>query len=179
MFTENEMTASQLFQSSVDEHKIKGMGLLQSSIAPLPFSENDAAFSKLKGRPMWAALNIHKQEISLVLKAHRQVLRAAFQYCLTISLSDPKDMDVLKEQCNKLDLRLSAVEEFQPSGEAAQVFFSEKPEDNTKLMRFSPIVYIGNTLAMLGQQEDPLIAASLCCGILPVSYTHLRAHETV
>ena len=48
---------------------------------------------------MWAALNIHKQEIGLVLKAHRQVLRAAFQYCLTISLSDPKDIDVLKEQC--------------------------------------------------------------------------------
>ena len=33
-------------------------------------------------------------------------------------------------------------------------------------MRLSPIVYIGNTLAMLDQQEDPLIAASLCCGIL-------------
>ena len=85
MFTENEMTASQLFQSSVDEHKIKGMGLLQSSIAPLPFSENDLTFSDLKGRPMWAALNIHQQEIGLVLNAHRQVLRAAFQYCLTIS----------------------------------------------------------------------------------------------
>ena len=166
VFTEDEMAASQLFQRSVDEHKIKGIGLLQSSIAPLPFSENDGAFSKLKGRPMWAALNIHKQEISLVLKAHRQVLRSAFQYCLTISLSDPKDINVLKEQCSKLDLRLSAIEEFQPSGEATQVFFSEKLEDNATLMRLSPIVYIGNTLAMLDQQEDPLIAASLCCGIL-------------
>ena len=166
VFTENEMTASQLFQSSVEEHKIKGMGLLQSSIAPLPFSENDVNFSDLKGRPMWAALNIHQQEIGLVLNAHRQVLRAAFQYCLIISLSSPKDIDVLKEQCSKLDLRLSAIEEFQPSGEATQVFFSEKLEDNATLMRLSPIVYIGNTLAMLDQQEDPLIAASLCCGIL-------------
>ena len=166
VFTEDEMAASQLFQRSVDEHKIKGIGLLQSAIAPLPFSENDPAFSKLKGRPIWAALNIHEQEISFVLKAHRKVLRAAFQYCLPISLSDPKDINLLKEQCSKLELRLSTIEEFQASGEASQVFFSEKPEDNIKLMRLSPIVYIGNTLAMLDQQEDPLIAASLCCGIL-------------
>ena len=61
--------------------------------------------SELKGRPMWAALNIHKQEISLVLK-HIDKYYGSFQYCLTISLSDPKDIDVLKEQCNKLDLRL-------------------------------------------------------------------------
>jgi len=166
VFTENEMTASQLFQSSVDEHKIKGMGLLQSSIAPLPFSENDVTFSDLKGRPMWAALNIHQQEIGLVLNAHRQVLRAAFQYCLTISLSSPKDIDVLKEQCSKLDLRLSAVEDIQTPGEATQVYFSKEPVNNIKLMRLAPIVFNGNTLAMLDQQKDPLIAASLCCGIL-------------
>tara|TARA_B100001248_G_scaffold242682_1_gene210397 strand:- start:234 stop:1268 length:1035 start_codon:yes stop_codon:yes gene_type:complete len=166
VFTENEMTASQLFQSSVDEHKIKGMGLLQSSIAPLPFPENGVTFSNLKGRPMWAALNIHQQEIGLVLNAHRQVLKAAFQYCLTISLSSPKDIDTLKEQCSKLDLRLSVLEEIQTPGEATQVYFSKEPVNNIKLMRLAPIVFNGNTLAMLDQQKDPLIAASLCCGIL-------------
>ena len=166
VFAENEMTASQLFQSSVDEHKIKGMGLLQSSIAPLPFPENDVNFSDLKGRPMWAALNIHQQEIGLVLNAHRQVLRAAFQYCLTISLSSPKDIDVLREQCRKLDLGLSAVEDIQTPGEATQVYFSKEPVNNIKLMRLAPIVFYGNTLSILDQQEDPLIAASLCCGIL-------------
>ena len=51
VFTENEMAASQLMQNSLDEHKIKGIGLLQSSIAPLPFSENNSIFSILKSRP--------------------------------------------------------------------------------------------------------------------------------
>ena len=166
VFTENEMTASQLFQNSVDERKIKGMGLLQSSIAPLPFLENDNFFSILKGRPMWAALNIHKREIDFVLQAHRQVLRAAFQYCLTISLSNPKTEGVLKEHCDKLDLRLSTIEETQTPSEATQVYFSKKPSNNVKFMRLAPIVFNGNTLAMLDQQKDPLIAASLCCGIL-------------
>ena len=166
VFTENEMTASQLFKGSVDGHRIKGIGLLQSSIAPLPFSENNSVFSILKGRPMWAAVNIHEREINFVLKAHRQVLRAAFQYCLTISLSSPEDIDVLKEKCSKLDLRLSAVEDIQTPGEATQVYFSKEPVNNIKLMRLAPIVFNGNTLAMLDQQKDPLIAASLCCGIL-------------
>ena len=166
VFTENEMAASQLFQNSVDEQKIKGMGLLQTSIAPLPFSENDSVFSILKGRPMWAALNIHEREIDFVLQAHRQVLRAAFQYCLTISLSNPKTESVLKEHCNKLDLRLSSFEEAQIPGEATQVYFSNKPINNVTFMRLAPIVFNGNTLSMLDQQEDPLIAASLCCGIL-------------
>ena len=52
VFTENEIVASQLFQSSVEKHKIKGMGLLQSSIAPLPFLKTDAIFSILKRRPL-------------------------------------------------------------------------------------------------------------------------------
>ena len=166
VFTENEMAASQLFQNSVDEHKIKGMGLLQSSRSPLPLSGNNCVFNVLKGRPMWAALNIHEREIDFVLKAHRQVLRAAFQYCLTISLSSAKTEGVLREHCNKLDLRLSAVEDIQTPGEATQVYFSKEPVNNIKLMRLAPIVFNGNTLAMLDQQKDPLIAASLCCGIL-------------
>ena len=183
IFTENEMAASQLFKNSVDEHKIKGMGLLQSSIAPLPFSKNDSVFSILKGRPMWAALNIHEREIDFVLKAHRQVLRAAFQYCLTISLSNPETEGVLKEHCSKLDLRLSAFEEIQTPGEATQIYFSKEPTNNIKLMKLAPIVFNGNTLETLDQQEDPLIAASLCCGILhgpntnayPIEYKGLNS----
>ncbi len=166
VFTENEIVASQLFQSLVEKHKIKGMGLLQSSIAPLPFLETDAIFSNLKGRPMWAALNIHEREIELVLRAHQQVLKAAFQYCLTISLSNPKLEGILKEHCSKLDLRLSVIEENKTPDEATQVYFSKQPEDNIKFMRLSPVVFYGNTFAVLDQQEDPLIAASLCCGIL-------------
>ncbi len=177
VFTENEMAASQLFQNSVDEHKIKGMGLLQSSISPLPFSENNCGFNVLKGRPMWAALNIHEREIDFVLKAHRQVLRAAFQYCLTISLSNPKTEGILKEHCSKLDLRLGAAEDIQTSGEATQVYFSKEPVNNIQLMRLAPIVFNGNTLAMLDQQEDPLIAASLCCGILHGTNTNAYSME--
>ena len=166
VFTENEMVASQLFQSLVEKHKIKGMGLLQSSIAPLPFLETDAIFSNLKGRPMWTALNIHKREIELILRAHQQVLKAAFQYCLTISLSNPKLEGILKAHCSKLNLRLSVIEENKTPEEGTQVYFSKEPEDNIKFMRLSPVVFNGNTFAVLDQQEDPLIAASLCCGIL-------------
>jgi 3-deoxy-D-manno-octulosonic-acid transferase len=139
---------------------------LQSSVVPLPFLETNTIFNNLKGRPMWAALNIHEQEIKLVLRAHQQVLRAAFQYCLTISLSNPELEDILKEYCSKLDLRLSVIEENKTPDGATQVYFSKQPEDNIKFMRLSPIVFNGNTFAMLDQQEDPLIAASLCCGIL-------------
>jgi 3-deoxy-D-manno-octulosonic-acid transferase len=177
IFTENEMAASQLFQNSVDERKIKGMGLLQSSIAPLPFSENNSVFSMLKGRPIWAALNIHEREIDFVLKAHRQALQAAFQYCLTISLSNPKTEYVLKEYCSKLDLRLSTVEDIQTSGEATQVYLSKEPVNNIQLMRLAPVVFHGNTLAMLDQQEDPLVAASLCCGILHGPNTSVYSME--
>ena len=177
VFTENEMAASLLFQNSVDEHKIKGMGLLQSSISPLPISENNSLFNVLKGRPMWAALNIHEREIDFVLKAHRQVLRAAFQYCLTISLSNPKTEGILKEHCSKLDLRLGAVEDIQTSGEATQVYFSKEPVNNIQLMRLAPIVFNGNTLARLDQQEDPLIAASLCCGIIHGPNTNAYSME--
>ena len=46
------------------------------------------------------------------------------------------------------------------------ITFSKEPVNNIKLMRLAPIVFSGNTLAMLDQQKDPLIAASLCCGIL-------------
>ena len=177
VFTENELAASQLFQNSVDEHKIKGMGLLQSSISPLPISENNSLFNVLKGRPIWAALNIHEREIDFVLKAHRQVLRAAFQYCLTISLSNPKTEGILKEHCSKLDLRLGALEDIQTSGEATQVYFSKEPANNIQLMRLAPIVFNGNTLARLDQQEDPLIAASLCCGILHGPNTNAYSME--
>ena len=131
------------------------MGLLQSSIAPLPFSENDNVSSDLKGKPIWAALNIHEQEIELVLKAHRLVLRAAFQYCLTISLSNPKLESILKEHCSRLDLRLSPIEEIKTTGEATQVYFSNQPEDNIKFMRLSPVVFYGNTIASPDEQEDP------------------------
>jgi hypothetical protein len=54
VFTENEMTASQLFQSSVDEHKIKGDGpftIFDST--PTFFKKWMLLFSDLKGRPMW------------------------------------------------------------------------------------------------------------------------------
>ena len=177
VFTENEMAASLLFQNSVDEHKIKGMGLLQSSISPLPISENNSLFNVLKGRPIWAALNIHEREIDFVLKAHRQVLRAAFQYCLTISLSNPKTEGILKEHCSKLDLRLGVLEDIQTLGEATQVYFSKEPANNIQLMRLAPIVFNGNTLARLDQQEDPLIAASLCCGILHGPNTNAYSME--
>jgi len=63
-------------------------------------------------------------------------------------------------------LRLSSFEEAQIPGEATQVYFSNKPINNVTFMRLAPIVFNGNTLSMLDQQEDPLIAASLCCGIL-------------
>ena len=166
VFAENETAASQLLQISVDEHKIKGVGLLQSSIAPLPFSENDITSNNLKGRPTWAALNIHEKEIGFVLKAHLQVLRTAFQYGLYISLSDPKTDHILKEQCTKLGLGLSDVKDTQKPGEVTQVYFSKEPESSIRFMRRSPIIFNGNTLAALDQQEDPLVAASFCCGIL-------------
>ena len=44
-------------------------------------------------------------------------------------------------------------------------------------MRLAPIVFNGNTLAMLDQQEDPLIAASLCCGILHGPNTNAYSME--
>jgi 3-deoxy-D-manno-octulosonic-acid transferase len=166
IFTENEMVARKLFQNSVEQQNIEGMGLLQSSIAPLPFSNNENILSNLKGKPIWAALNIHEQEIELVLEAHKQVLRAAFQYCLIISLSNPNLEGVLKDHCSRLDLRLSRVEKTKAPNEAIQVYFSKQSEGNTEFMRLSPIVFYGNTIAGLDEQEDPLIAASLCCGIL-------------
>ena len=76
-----------------------------------------------------------------VLNAHRQVLKAAFQYCLTISLSSPKDIDVLKEQLAELDLRLSAVENSN-FWRSSSSLFSEKPEDNIKLHEIFTHQYI-------------------------------------
>ena len=79
--------------------KIKGIGFTVRNSTP--------TFSKMTllsanwGRPIWAALNIHKQEISLCLR-HIESIGGSFPILLTISLSDPKDIDVLKEQCSKL-----------------------------------------------------------------------------
>ena len=166
IFPENEKVASQLLQNSLEENKIKRVGLSQSSILPLPFPETNNSLHNLQGRPKWAALNIHEDEIEVVLKAHQQVLKAAYRYCLTISLSDPKFEIKLQDLCNRLDLRLGILDEQKIPEEAVQVYFSRDPEDANKLMRLSPVVFSGNTLSGRDKQENPLVAASLCCGIL-------------
>ena len=145
IFPENERIASQLLRSSLEQNKIKGVGLSQSSLVPQQFPEADDSLLNLHGRPKWAALNIQEDEIEVVLKAHQKVLKTAHRYCLTISLSDPKFEIKLQELCNRLDLRLGILDEQQISEEAVQVYFSRESEDANKLMRLSPVVFNGNT----------------------------------
>lgn len=177
IFPENERIASQLLRSSLEQNKIKGVGLSQSSLVPQQFPEADDSLLNLHGRPKWAALNIQEDEIEVVLKAHQKVLKTAHRYCLTISLSDPKFEIKLQELCNRLDLRLGILDEQQISEEAVQVYFSRESEDANKLMRLSPVVFNGNTLSERNKQENPLVAASLCCGILYGVNTGIYSEE--
>ena len=177
IFPENERIASQLLRSSLEQNKIKGVGLSQSSLVPQQFPESDDSLLNLHGRPKWAALNIQEDEIEVVLKAHQKVLKTAHRYCLTISLSDPKFEIKLQELCNRLDLRLGILDEQQISEEAVQVYFSRESEDANKLMRLSPVVFNGNTLSERNKQENPLVAASLCCGILYGVNTGIYSEE--
>jgi len=133
---------------------------------PSALSTNEAeraALSRLLAtRPVWLACHLPEDEESLVIDAHRSVLRLAHRLLLIVVPDDPARAPALAERMAEVEgwmvASRSAEEEPEPD---VQVYVADSPGELGLWYRLAPVTYLGGSLTSGGCRADPLPAAAV------------------
>ena len=139
-------------------------GRMEHPPSALPANEAErAALSRLLAtRPVWLACHLPEAEESLVVEAHRTVLRLAHRLLLIVVPEDLSRAPALAARMAEVEgwmvARRSAEEEPEPD---VQVYVADSPGELGLWYRLAPVTYLGGSLSPGGCRADPLPAAAV------------------
>lgn len=152
-----------------------GGPFLESAIS-LPYFEKERAemAALLLGRQVWLAAHLNKLELSLVLEAHRLVLRYSHRALLIVVPGEHGALDDWKSDLEGSQFRSSYWSSGDMPSEATQVLFADVEGELGLWYRIAPISFMGNSMffGMLG--SDPNEPAAHGSAILHGPYVGQR-----
>lgn len=153
----------------VPADRIEATGFLQEGGAPLPCSqaERDGLAEILAARPVWLAAGATRDEITMIVEAHRLAMRRSHRLLLVILPEHFDDGPALADELEAdgwvIGLRSKDDE---PDG-AVEVFIADLPDEYGLWYRLAPVALMGGSLA--GNRpgaRNPYEAAALGSAVL-------------
>lgn len=160
----DEPAARQFRRAGARAAALSVAGRMEHPPSALPANEAErAALSRLLAtRPVWLACHLPEAEESLIIEAHRSVLRLAHRMLLIVVPDDPARAPALAARMAEVEgwmvARRSAEEE--PEADV-QVYVADSPGELGLWYRLAPVTYLGGTLSSGGCLTDPLPAAAV------------------
>jgi 3-deoxy-D-manno-octulosonic-acid transferase len=77
-------TAAHLHMLNISDARIHPVGSLQSQTSVPSLLGDPDEFNDLKGRPMWSAVSVHREELAAILNAHRLIMRESHRSLLLL-----------------------------------------------------------------------------------------------
>jgi len=141
--------------------------VMSGEIAPTQRSTSvdDTRFSQLSkavsGRPMWFLAGVTADELTLLARAHRQILRRGMRFLMAVL---PHSSFLHKEAEKQLvddGWQVETTLGQTSFTERTEVILVNEPEGLPLWYRLSPITFVGGTLSATGATIDPLDPALL------------------
>ncbi len=150
------------------KHDLHTIGPLASYDQTLEIDQRkvDEMSKHIGSRPCWFAANLHPEEITPIIQAHKSILRKSHRALLAISLNDDISLNSLIETANKNNLSIFSESNPEQIVESDQIIFINK-KDNDIWHRLSPISFLGGSLAdTSGIDINPYPAAAMGSAII-------------
>ncbi len=146
---------------------------------PLPCTEAErAALAQiLSGRPVWAAIDVPKDEIDTVLAAHHEALRLAHRLLLILMPADASDVADLSARIADSGLTVARRDRDEDPEEEVQVWVATDPAELGLWYRLAPVSFMGGTLTPDGAGRSPMEAAALGSAIIHGPATEAAAED--
>ncbi|NCW04463.1 MAG: hypothetical protein EBW32_09460 [Rhodobacteraceae bacterium] len=154
------------------------VGSLQSQTSVPALLGDPEEFNDLKGRPMWTAVSVQREELAAVLNAHRLIMRESHRSFLLLSPSSAKDEEHFWQTCQDYGFTTARRLDDDMPEARTQVFLADSNDEMARWLSLSPVAFLGGSLIGGGKECNPLPAASLGCAILygPNIKNHLSAY---
>ena len=181
VFCADAKAAARLHMLNIPDECIHPVGRLQSQTSVPPLLGDPDEFNDLKGRPMWSAVSVHRDELAAVLNAHRLIMRESHRSLLLLSPASANDEDHFWEACQEYGLTTARRLNDDMPESRAQVFLADSNDEMARWLSLSPVAFLGGSLVIGGKGSNPLPAASLGCAILygPNIKNHLNAYSNL
>ncbi len=141
--------------------------LLEESPA-LPCNDTDLEelAQALGGRPVWLASQVHPQELTSILTAHRSVLRLAHRTLLIIVPDDTSTSQSIRDACRDEGWHVASWDDGDIPGAKTQVLISEDKRELGLWYRSAPVSLMGCSLIAGEGGRNPFEAAALGSAVL-------------
>jgi 3-deoxy-D-manno-octulosonic-acid transferase len=181
VFCADAKAAARLHMLNIPDECIHPVGRLQSQTSVPPLLGDPDEFNDLKGRPMWSAVSVQRDELAAVLNAHRLIMRESHRSLLLLSPASANDEDHFWEACQEYGLTTARRLNDDMPESRTQVFLADSNDEMARWLSLSPVAFLGGSLLIGGKGSNPLPAASLGCAILygPNIKNHLNAYSNL
>jgi 3-deoxy-D-manno-octulosonic-acid transferase len=181
VFCADAKAAARLHMLNIPDECIHPVGRLQSQTSVPPLLGDPDEFNDLKGRPMWSAVSVQRDELAAVLNAHRLIMRESHRSLLLLSPASANDEDHFWEACQVYGLTTARRLNDDMPESRTQVFLADSNDEMARWLSLSPVAFLGGSLVIGGKGSNPLPAASLGCAILygPNIKNHLNAYSNL
>lgn len=183
IFAANDMAATALSKLALTSTNVRTVAPLQRAATPPTCSDDDLTEMKtaIGGRPVWLAALVGRDEIDLVLQAHRAVLRLQHRSMLIIVPADMADATYIRSQLDTLSLRYADWDSGTLPADLTQVILSEDPYDLGLWYRVAALSFMGGTIHPHRDTPHPMHAAGLGAGVVvgPQVEDHQDVIETL
>lgn len=128
----------------------------------LPAHESDVKdiTETLRGRPVWLAAHVHRDEIKSVLAAHRQALKTAHRLLLIVLVAEPDTATKVAEASTSRGLNTALWSDGHLPDDHVQVLVADAADEFGLWLRVAPVTFMGGSLSASAVDTDPYTAAA-------------------
>ena len=181
ILTADEKAAARLDRLGLPEDMVEVAGPLREGGAALPF--NKMALEEVSEcvgtRPTWFASQVQPEEVTTILRAHKNAVRFAQRLLLIIAPDDPGQAAAFAERAHHENLRALIWSDGGLPDEQTEVIVADVPSDIGLWFRLASVSFMGSSLVAGTGGSDPFEAAALGSAILygPNCGRHLQAYS--
>ena len=179
IYANDDATCTALSGLSLTGVDILSGSALDRSAVPPTCSEEDVTELKaaIGGRASWLAAQVSRDEIDIVLKAHRAALRLQHRLLLILVPADPVDLPAIRKVTTENNLRCADWDNGELPADLTQVILSAEEEDLGIWYRIATLTLMGGTFDPRPDTPHPMHPAALGSAILsgPMARSHVDA----
>jgi len=177
----SQLAKRRLAQLGVPRDRIEVTSPLQAGGQALPCADSDLTdlTQALGARPVWFAANVHADEVTTVLNAHRTASRLSHRLLLILNPADPAHACACVAQGKDANFDTVHWEEHGAPDDTTQVLVVEDSRDRGLFFRIAPVSFLGSSLSAGSATSDPFEAAALGSAILygPKVHAYLPSYS--
>jgi len=153
----DEAAARQARRLGAPPQRVTVAGVLRAGAVSLPYtlSDRDELAQILRGRPVWLAAMVQREELETVLGAHREVCRMAHRALLIVVPDGLEDSDAMAGAIDAAGWRQIAWSVGALPDEATQVILADTRGEMGLWYRLAPVTFMGSSLLAGQHGRDP------------------------